>query len=103
MRTTTLRCIGWARCLVVTTLALAMCWMTTDVASAAPPFAASGTWVPTGGGIEIIPNPSKSVVFFDQAAEDNVSGTLDGTLEFHASCQVRVASLQGVCEGTDKF
>src|SRR4051812_8624629 len=100
MRTTTLRCMGGARWLVALALALATGWMTTDAASAAEPFAASGTWVQTNPDTtNVNPVGSERIVFFDPAEVDIMSGTLNGSFDFTATCHVRADTLQGVCEG----
>jgi uncharacterized protein DUF3224 len=91
------------RWLLALSLVLAASLLATDQAAASAPFEASGTFVGTSSQQSNIRPVGCCVVFFDQTSTDTLSGTLDGSDVYRASCQVRTQSGAGVCVGTDAF
>jgi hypothetical protein len=92
-----------ARRLLALSLVLAASLLAPDQAAAAAPFAASGTFVATSSVPSNLKTVGCCVVFFGLAATDTLSGTLDGSDSYHASCQVRTQSGHGICVGIDSF
>ena len=103
MRRTTSPSTRLARRVLALSLVLAASLLATDQAAAAAPFAASGTFAVTSSVQSNITPVGCCVFFFDQTSTDTLSGTLDGTDLYQASCHLQTQSGQEVCVGTDAF